>query len=129
MIFVDTNVLMYAVGRRHPLRSEAQRFFEESLEGQVRLVTSVEVLQELLHAYVPVGRIETLDSALTLAESRMHTIWPVEMEDVLLARHFLDEHEELDSRDYLHLATCKRRGAKEIKTFDRALGAAARRVL
>ena len=63
MIFVDTNVFMYAVGRDHPLRKEARSFFLESLESGEALVTSTEVLQELLHAYIPVGRIETLDAA------------------------------------------------------------------
>ena len=31
MIFVDTNVIMYAVGAEHPLRGSARRFFEEAL--------------------------------------------------------------------------------------------------
>jgi len=31
MIFVDTNVLMYAVGRDHPLRADAQAFFESRM--------------------------------------------------------------------------------------------------
>lgn len=30
MIFVDTNVFMYAVGRPHPLRDHARQFFYES---------------------------------------------------------------------------------------------------
>jgi hypothetical protein len=34
----------------------------------VRRYTSAEALQELLHAYILVGRIETLDAALLLAE-------------------------------------------------------------
>ncbi|OGU20450.1 MAG: hypothetical protein A3K13_08350 [Gemmatimonadetes bacterium RIFCSPLOWO2_12_FULL_68_9] len=53
MIFVDTNVLMYAVGGDHPLREDARFFFEEALERRERLVTSAEVLQELLHALSP----------------------------------------------------------------------------
>lgn len=67
MIFVDSNVFIYAVGRAHPLRDEAQNFFLESSRKGKRLVTSAEVLQELLHVYLPVGRIETLDKALKLA--------------------------------------------------------------
>ncbi|MDA2928942.1 type II toxin-antitoxin system VapC family toxin [Acidobacteria bacterium AH-259-O06] len=51
MIFVDTNVLMYAVGRKHPLRPEARDFFEKSLEQHTRLITSPEVFQELLHPH------------------------------------------------------------------------------
>ncbi len=37
MIFVDTNVLMYAVGRAHPLRAPARAFFEDALRRQESL--------------------------------------------------------------------------------------------
>ena len=47
MIFVDTNVFMYAVGRPHSLRNDAQRFFEDGRREGKQLVTSAEVLQEL----------------------------------------------------------------------------------
>lgn len=124
MIFVDTNVFMYAVGGDHPLRREARRFFENSLSRRIPLVTSAEVLQELLHAYLPVGRLETLDAALALAEARMVSIWPIEPEDVRLARVLIDRHAELRARDLLHLAACLRRDVERIQTFDRALGAA-----
>ncbi|NTU47754.1 MAG: type II toxin-antitoxin system VapC family toxin, partial [Syntrophobacteraceae bacterium] len=66
MIFVDSNVFIYAVGRPHPLRAEAQEFFISSRAQGKKLVTSAEVLQELLHAYLPVARTATLDAALTL---------------------------------------------------------------
>lgn len=124
MIFVDTNVLMYAVGGPHPLREPAREFFEESLEHHLQLVTSAEVLQELLHAYLSAGRVETLDAALTLAEARIAEVWPVEPEDVRFARLLVDRYPALGARDLLHLAGCKRRGVSRIKTFDRALGSA-----
>lgn len=124
MIFVDTNVVMYAVGRQHPLRDRARVFFERSLEQRLQLVTSAEVLQELLHAYLPVARTETLDAALTLVDSVVGSIWPVEAEDVRLARLLADRHRGLGARDLLHLASCKRRGAERVETFDRALAAA-----
>jgi uncharacterized protein len=63
MIFVDTNVFMYAVGGEHPLRETARTFFEDALEQGTALFTSAEVMQELMHAYVPVKRDETLDAA------------------------------------------------------------------
>lgn len=123
MIFVDTSVFMYAVGREHPLRRPAQDFFEHSLEHRSRLVTSAEVLQELLHAYIPADRIDTLDAALTLARS-LTEIWPIEESDVLHARALADRHRALGARDLIHLACCQRRGVTQIKTFDRALGSA-----
>lgn len=114
---------MYAVGRSHPLQEPARSFFEGALSSNEHLVTSAEVLQELLHAYLPVGRIETLDAALSLAESRISLIWSVEREDALLARLLHERHPKLGARDLLHLACCKRRGVDRIKTFDRALAA------
>jgi hypothetical protein len=44
-------------------------------------VTSAEVLQELLHAYIPVGRIQTLDAAFALVDACMNTVWSVEADD------------------------------------------------
>ena len=124
MIFVDTNILVYAVGRPHPLRDEARAFFEESLQSSRPLATSAEVLQELLHVYLPVGRIATLDAALTLAGSLIPTVWPVESEDVRRARALADVHRGLGARDLLHLACCQRHEVQGIKTFDRGLAAA-----
>ena len=34
MIFVDTNVFMYAVGRPHPLQEQAREFFARSIENR-----------------------------------------------------------------------------------------------
>jgi len=124
MVFVDTNVFMYAVGGRHPLRDEARSFFTESLDRHTPLATSAEVLQELMHAYLPVNRLGTLDAALSLVEARVAVVWSVEPEDVTLARLLVDGYPGLGARDLLHLASCKRRDVAEIQTFDRAFKAA-----
>ncbi len=115
---------MYAVGRRHPLRQEARAFFLDSLRSATPLVTSAEVLQELMHAYLPVERFETLDAAFALAAARISTVWRVEAEDVRFARVLADRHPQLGAGDLLHLASCQRRGVGSIKTFDRGLKAA-----
>lgn len=123
MIFVDTNVIMYAVGRPHPLREDAQSFLAESVAREAPLATSAEVLQELLHAYVPVGRTATLDAALTLVGDLM-TVWPLEAEDVSVARHLVGRYTGLGARDLVHLAACRRRKVDALRTYDRALAAA-----
>ncbi len=125
MIFVDTNVFMYAVGRAHPLKTEARDFFRKAFGSRLRLCTSAEVLQELLHAYLPVARLQTLDAALALVAT-VPTQWPLEAEDVLLARALADDHPGIDARDLTHIASCRRRGTTELMTFDRGLAAAFR---
>jgi len=125
VIFVDTNVVMYAVGREHPLRADAQAFFEAAMSHERNaLCTSAEVLQELLHAYIPVNRWETLDAALTLAESCIPAVFAIEADDVRAARILADTYQSLGARDLIHLAVCHRHSVKEIKTFDRGLAAA-----
>ncbi len=115
---------MYAVGRTHPLRESAQQFFlEHSSPGAEPLCSSAEVMQELLHAYLPVGRTETLEAAFTLLHSRMAELWSIEAEDVEVARGLATRHPALDARDLLHLACCRRRGVERIQTYDRALAA------
>ena len=123
MIFIDTNVFMYAVGRPHALRIPAREFFADSHRRRVPLCTSAEVLQELAHAYLPVVRLGTLDAALTLVQRAGVQVWPLEEADVTLARQLHEQHPELRARDLCHLASCRRRGVGEIMTFDRDLGA------
>jgi predicted nucleic acid-binding protein len=124
MIFVDSNVFIYAVGRPHPLRSEAQNFFLNARRRSHTLVTSAEVLQELLHVYLPVGRMQTLDAALELATRGIDEIYPVDADTVLHARHLADQIPSLDARDLLHLSLCQLRRIHQIKTFDRNLKSA-----
>ena len=126
MTFVDTNVFIYAVGRPHSLRAPAREFFATSSRRGTRLCTSAEVLQELAHAYLPVGRLRTLDAAMTLVTRADVEVWPLEEADVRLARQFHESHPALGSRDLCHLASCRRRGVSQVMTFDRALGAVTR---
>lgn len=125
MIFVDTNVFMYAVGRAHPLRADAQGFFETAAEGATPLATSAEVLQELLHVYIPVGRLSALDAALMLAHS-LTMVWPLEPDDVTLARTLVTQHPGLGARDLIHLAVCRRHRVRDLQSYDRSLLAAFR---
>ena len=125
MTFVDTNVFMYAVGRPHPLQDTARTFFVEAARDRRPICTSAEVLQELMHAYIPPNRLATLDAALSLADSLGTEIWPLDREDVSLALRLLQRFPALGARDLCHLASCRRRNVTDIKTFDNALAEAA----
>ncbi len=123
MIFVDSNVFMYAVGRPHALRTYAQDFFIEANRSGTPLCTSAEVMQELAHAYLPTGRVQTLDATLSLMASAGVEVWPLEEADVALARQLHEQYPALQARDLGHLASCRRRGVRDIKTFDQTLAA------
>lgn len=86
------------------------------------LCTSAEVLEELVHAYLPVARVEALDASMELVARARVQVWPLE-EDVTLARQLHEQHLMLGARDLCHLASCRRRGVSEVMTFDQALRA------
>lgn len=125
MIFVDTNVFMYAVGRPHELRDAARSFFAQCNRNRTPLCTSAEVLQELVHAYLPVARLATLDAAMSLVVRSRIEVWPLEEEDVTLARQLHEQYPTLGARDLCYLASCRRRGVSDLMTFDRSLRAVA----
>lgn len=124
MTFVDTNVFVYAVGAPHPLRMEAWRFLVGARRAGTRLCTSAEVIQELAHLFLRVGRRLSFDSAVALIARFDVTVLPLEHEDVLLARQLHKQHPNLSARDLCHLASCHRRGVSEMMAFDQALAAA-----
>ena len=123
MIFVDTNVFMYAVGRPHALQPPAQQFFVDANREDTPLCTSAEVMQELAHVYLPTGRTQTFDATLELIASAAVEVWPLEEADVVLARSLHELYPTLQARDLCHLASCRRRGVNEIKTFDQEFAA------
>ncbi len=125
MIFVDTNVFMYAVGRPHALQANAQDFFIEANRNGKPLCTSAEVMQELAHVYLPTGRLQTFDATLELMASASVEVWPLEETDVALARQLHQQYPTLQARDLCHLASCRRRGVREVKTFDQKFAAIA----
>ena len=124
MTFVDTNVFVYAVGNPHPLKDVARAFFEASVQDDTPLFVSAEVLQELAHVYLRVGRYGSFDAAMALLTRFSVAVWPLEGEDVALARQLHEQHPHLSARDLCHLASCQRRGAGAVMTFDQALAAA-----
>lgn len=124
MIFVDTNVFMYAVGREHPLKKAARQFLRPYLQSPGQLCTSAEVLQELLHSYLRTGRLHLLDHCTDLIRNLHVGVWTLEWEDVTFAAKLSESYPALSARDLCHLACCRRRGVTQVKTFDRALAAA-----
>lgn len=124
MIFVDANLFMYFVGAQHPLRDEARAFFVRASEKDLRLVTSAEVLQEILHRYLRSGRPRVADAAFDLVHATVSEVWPLERQDVEMARRLSTRHPGLEARDLVHLACCLRREPRRLVTFDRGLAAA-----
>lgn len=123
MIFVDVNVLMYSAGSAHPLRKPCQRILDGVADGSIDAVTSAEVVQEIVHRYLAIGRAE---GGLALAERTLDLFAPVLPITHALMRRvpgLAGRYPELSARDAIHVATCIHEGITEILSTDRDLDA------
>lgn len=117
-MFVDSNVPMYLVGAEHPLKHAAGRRVEESISLGVRMVTSSEVLQEILHRCVSINRPDVIQPALDALLGVVDEVLDVTKADTLRARDLLMKHGRLSARDALHAAVMQRAGISRILSFD-----------
>ena len=118
--FIDTAVLMYAAGAEHPLREPCRRVMLAIRSGALEAVTSVEVVQELVHRFIAIRR---ADMGTQLATDTMDTFAPVlPISHALMRRvpELASRYPTLAARDIVHVATCVHEGINEIISPDRA---------
>lgn len=118
MIFVDSNIPMYLVGQTHPHKDTARRLVEKCIAVNERLVTDVEVLQEILHRFTAIRRKDAIQPAFDVLLGIVDEIFAVELEDIAQAKDRLAITEQLSARDALHIAIMHRYGVTRILTFD-----------
>jgi uncharacterized protein len=118
VVFVDSNVPMYLVGRDHPHKIDAQRVLERLIGEHRRLVTSSEIFQEILHRYVFIDRREAIEPAFDVLRGVVDDVLAVEEADVFAAKDLLHARAGLSARDALHAAVMRRHEIAEILSFD-----------
>ena len=120
MVFIDTNIFMYAAGKQSPQKNPSLKYLEKIVgAGSATLAfTSSEVLQEILHRYRSIGRGSDANTLITYIMQVGISILPVTKEDVLLAQRFL-KYEKLPTRDGIHTAVALRNNVSKIVSFDR----------
>jgi len=119
MIFVDSNIPMYLIGADHPNKPAARRMLEAAAAAGERLVTDAEVLQEVLHRYAAVRRLEAIDDAFDALLGLVDEVFPVDAGDVLRAKRILLSGAGLSARDSLHVAVMQHHDVGRIMSFDR----------
>ena len=123
MIFIDSNIPIYLVGAPHPHKADARRWLEGLVSSRERLVTDAEVLQEILHRYVSIGRPDAIQPAFDALLGVVDDVFPVDLAAVQRAREIVLDRKGLSARDAIHLATMGAHGINRILSFDRGFDA------
>lgn len=117
-MFLDASVVMYAAGAEHPLREPSRRALERLVLDDVPLVTSSEVLQEILHRYFSLRRPDDAATVLQATRDLCVEVYAVTEADTVRALELLGENSGLSPRDAIHAAVAERNGVDRILTTD-----------
>lgn len=118
MIFIDSNIPMYLVGKPHPHKADAQRLLEKLISDRERLITDAEVLQEILHRYVAIHRRDAIQPAFDALLGIADQVLPVDAAAASRAKDIVLGHKQLSARDALHLAIMEQHGIERVLSFD-----------
>ncbi|MCA1834218.1 MAG: type II toxin-antitoxin system VapC family toxin [Actinomycetota bacterium] len=120
MIFIDSNVPMYLVGADHPHKDDSVRILDDLVARGERLVTDAEVLQEILHRYAAIRRLDAIQPAFDAVLDIVDEVLPVGLADVQSAKEILIGGYGISSRDALHVAVMRSNDVDRIVSFDAA---------
>ncbi|MEZ5499794.1 MAG: type II toxin-antitoxin system VapC family toxin [Steroidobacteraceae bacterium] len=118
MILIDSSIPMYLVGAPHPHKIDAQRALERLVSERKRLVTDVEVLQEILHRYVAINRRDAIQAAFDAVLGIVEEVLAVDVAAIERAKAVMLGHPSLSARDALHIAIMELHGIQRILSFD-----------
>ena len=118
MIFIDSNVPMYVVGAPHPNKDRVLAVLAQLVADGERLVTDVEVYQEILHRYTTIQRNDAIDVAFANLDALADQILTFGIAEVRAAKALLDTVDGLSARDALHVAVMRGAGIHRILSFD-----------
>ena len=110
---------MYLVGAHHPLKARARQLAEEAIADGEALCTDVEVLQEILHRYRAINRLEMVAPAFAAVLGIVDVVYPIELRDVERARRILQSSPDRSARDAVHIAVMQAHDVDAVMSFDR----------
>lgn len=113
---------MYLVGANHPNKVRVLTLLGGLVREGERMVTSVEVYQEILHRYVALGRRDAIGPAMDCLSGLVDETLSFDMADINRAKLLVDTIQELSARDALHVAVMEGAGVTRILSFDAGFG-------
>jgi predicted nucleic acid-binding protein len=109
---------MYLVGAPHLNKTAAEQALAALIARREKLVSDAEVLQEILHRYSAIGRLDAIQPAFDALFGLVDEIFSIESENVGGAKTILLGKYQLSARDAIHLAVMAQHGVQRILSFD-----------
>jgi len=123
VIFVDSNIPMYVVGRDHPNKLRSIELLETFIRTDEHLVTSTEVFQEILHRYTAISWLDAIGPAFDCLQNIADEVVTFGMSEVRRAKAIIAELPSIPARDALHVAVMEKIEVKRVLSFDHGFDA------
>lgn len=117
-LFVDSNIIMYAVGAEHAYRSPCLDALDRIIGESLQAVVSSEVHQEILHRYTSIGLPDKAREVSIKLETIIPATLPVTLADIRRARQLTERYPGLNARDLIHAAVMLENGLTRILSTD-----------
>ena len=117
--FVDSNIIMYAVGAEHTYRSPCLDVLDRIVQGRLGAIVSTEVHQEILHRYMAIGLPDKARDVSIRLETIIPATLPVTLADIGRVRQLAVDYPGLKARDLVHAAVMLENGLTRILSTDR----------
>ena len=118
MIFVDSNIFLYAAGRTHPYKSSSLYALHRIAAREIEACTNTEVLQEILHRYRSIDRWGDGKEVFSLARTIIPVVLPIDESCMITCFEIMNSKNTIIARDALHIAFCIVNGIDTILSFD-----------
>lgn len=120
MILIDSNIPMYLVGQKHPLKARAVELCRELASR--KMVADAEVMQEILHRYSAIDRRDAIQPCFDALYGLVDEILPVTEQTVLEAKVLMlavgSGRLQLSAREAIHAAIMREHRINDILSFD-----------
>lgn len=117
-VFLDANIIMYALGKEHSLKEPCRRSLEAVKKGELAVVTSTGVLQEIFHRYFSINMPAVAEEAYTAMKVFCREVYPVTLDDLDRALVLLKKLQSINARVAVHAATMLNNGVRKILSTD-----------
>lgn len=118
LFFLDANIIMYCLGKEHPLKTPCLRIIEQVRDGTLLVCTSAEVQQETLHRYYSQKRPDVGNQAYRLLTDICRIVYSVTPADMERAFTILNDVPTINVRDAVHAAVMLNNGLAHIISAD-----------
>lgn len=120
-VYLDTNIFIYSSQAASPFFSDCNSFIKYSLNNHIDLATSTESIQEIVHLAKKTKKISTALKTAKILLNLTQLLLPLDKETIVMFLDLIRKNSrlgKLESRDFIHLASCLRYNINLLITYD-----------